>query len=230
MDISNKLAKLHNDFNLFSKDDFLKKQGNIINSLEEYPEFSYLYEFYKIYGPNFTNKTSIQISTPEARNRDLPFIGKNVIENKRADFIFYFEGSLSHESKLSITVLSHLWLTDNDDIINKFCGKNLWWTIGNFNNIRKKLNFSKKVIENSYITDAIRFNKAKQSDYNTILAYEEIRLLNPKLVVCIGTKAKDTIGMKYIDSNTKFHYIKFPKYHNDTDIYTELNVILESLC
>ena len=229
MEISTQLAKLHDDFSLFSKDDFLITTGNIINSLKMFDEFSYLYNFYKIYGSNFLNKIPTSVNVKEAKNRDLPFIGKNVISNQRADFIFYFEGSLSKEDKLSITVLSHLWLTFDEKVINTFCGKNLWWTVANFKNIRDRLNLSKKVISNSYITDAIRFDRS-QNEKNTKLAYEEILLLKPKLVICIGTKAKETIGMKFLVQNTKFHYIKFPKYHNDTNIYKELNKILENLC
>lgn len=229
MDITTNLANLHARYGLFSKNDFEKKEGNILVRLKQFNEFSYLSNFYNEYIACFTNNTTHSNNTKESIKKDLPFIGEKVIKKQKAEFIFYFEGSLAKEEKLSITVLSHLWLINDQNIINAFCGKELWWTHANFNNIKNRLNLSPKVVSNSYITDAIRFGK-EQSKKNRELAFEEISLLNPQVVICVGTKARDTIGMRYLSQETKFHFIKFPKYHNENEIYNHLNEILNPLC
>lgn len=229
MGITSSLAKLHSRFCLFSKNDLYKEEGNIIDRVKQFDKYSYLSNFYENYKADFSNDVTYSINSKVARTRDLPFIGENVINKQKAEFIFYFEGSLSEINKLSITVLSHLWLTNDQNIIKAFCGKNLWWTHANFSNIKNRLNLSEKVISNSYITDSIRFNK-NDSEKNKELAYEEILLLNPQVVICVGTKARDTIGMRYLPQNTKFHFVKYPKYHCENEIYTHLNQILNSLC
>lgn len=229
MNITTNLANLHARHGIFSKDDFDKKEGNILIKMKQFNEFSYLSNFYDEYIACFTNNTTHSNIAKESIKNDLPFIGEKVIKKQKAEFIFYFEGSLAKEEKLSITVLSHLWLINDQNIINAFCGKELWWTHANFNNIKNRLNLSQKVIVNSYITDAIRFGK-NQNVKNRELAYEEILLLNPQVVICVGTKARDTISMRYLSQDTKFHFIKFPKYHNENEIYYQLNEILNSLC
>jgi hypothetical protein len=42
-----------------------------------------------------------------------------------------------------------------------------------------------------------------------------------------ANKAKELVGMKYYDLPTKFHHIKFPKYHNDS--YEDLREILQKV-
>lgn len=64
---------------------------------------------------------------------------------------------------------------------------------------------------------------------NRNLICEEIKLFKPKLVVCVGTKARNLVGIRYYDFPVQFHYVRFPKYHNDNNIYKELNEILEKL-
>jgi len=140
--------------------------------------------------------------------------------------MFYFEGSRQDKNKISITVLSHLWLTDDETIIDKFCGENKWWTKANFLNIKNRLAVDKKIIERSYITDAIRFDS---DDKNKEIIKKEIDFFKPKLVVCIGNKARDLVGMRFYDFPVQFHYVKFPKYHSNNNIYLELNEIFKKI-
>lgn len=143
-----------------------------------------------------------------------------------ADFIFYFEGSLANTNKLSITVLAHLWLTEDEAIINKFIGKDKWWTLSNYQNIKTKLKILETHVHKSYITDAKRF---KNNDKCSELIISEINLLKPKFVISIGHTAKNLVGMNYYDLPTKFHFVKFPKYHNDMSIYKDLNSIMNKI-
>lgn len=219
------LSEIHNKFGLFSQSVFeqVKKENNIIEYLDD---FSYLRIFYENYIDKFDKNSTNKIDRAEAINIDLPLIGEKSIYNEQVDFVFYFEGSRQEKNKISITVLSHLWLTEDEAIINKFCGKTKWWTKANYLNIKNRLAIDNRIIERSYVSDAVRF---ENDEKNKNLIYEEIKFFKPKLVVCVGTKARDLVGMRYYDFPVKFHYVKFPKYHSDNDIYMELNKILEKL-
>jgi hypothetical protein len=169
-----------------------------------------------------SNDFSINVNNEQARSRDLPFIGENVLKSGNSKYFFLFEGSLAKD-KLSISVFSHLWITNNETIINEFCGKNGWWKKSDYLSIKTKLNITKEIAINSYVTDAIRFNEKNQ---NTNLIYEEIELFKPKLVICVGSKARDIVGMRYLKGDIKFHHVKFPKYHKETKEYDELKQIM----
>ncbi len=219
------LGEIHNESGLFSKTVFdqVKKENNIIEYLDDFP---YLRIFYDKYIEQFDENNPNKIDRAEAINIDLPFIGEKAIYNEQIDFMFYFEGSRQDKDKISITVLSHLWLTEDDAIINKFLGKNKWWTKANFSNIKKTLRIDSEIVERSYISDSVRF---EDDETNMKLIRKEIKLFKPKLVVCVGNKARDLVGMRYYDFPTKFHHVRFPKYHKYDDIYEELNKILEKL-
>ncbi len=224
-DFATGLSRIHNNYELFSQNDFknVQKENNIIEFLDD---FSYLRIFYENYIAQFDNNITNKITRPEAINIDLPFIGEKAIYNDSVDFMFYFEGSRQDTKKISITVLSHLWLTDDESIIDKFCGKNKWWTKANYLNIKNRLALDNRIIERSYISDAVRFDNDEK---NMNLIHDEIKFFKPKLVVCIGTKARDIVGMRFYDFPVQFHYVKFPKYHSDNRIYEELNEILKNL-
>ncbi|MCF8317090.1 MAG: hypothetical protein K9I71_13245 [Ignavibacteriales bacterium] len=224
MNFSKELGILHNKYGLFSRASFsVKYEKNIINFLEDFP---YLKSFYEEYQKEFTSNQKEQIDSKEARSTDLPFLGIDVITKGEADFIFYFEGSLASTDKLSITVLAHLWLTNDKRIIDKFIGKNKWWTFSNYRNVKSKLNVQVSHTLKSYIADAKRF---KDNDKCSDLIHDEINLLKPKLVISIGNTAKNLVGMNYYELPTKFHFVKFPKYHNDLKIYTNLNSIMNRI-
>jgi hypothetical protein len=217
------LGKLHNEHQLFSIDDLnISHEKDITNYLEDFPE---LLGFYSLYKKEFNNTVQNKPNQDCARSKDLPFIGNDTMKKKKAKFIYYFEGSLSQENKLSITVLAHLFTTDDIKIIDKFFGQKGWWTEANFKRIKDKLKITKSIAEQSYIADAVRF---KDNEKNKNLIEEEIRLLKPELVICVGSKALEMVGMKYYDLPTKFHHVKFPKYHNDDNIYIKLNEIVNN--
>ncbi|MDI3544688.1 MAG: hypothetical protein PWQ43_124 [Rikenellaceae bacterium] len=219
------LGEIHNESGLFSKNVFdqVKKENNIIEYLDDFP---YLRIFYDKYIEQFDENNPNKIDRAEAINIDLPFIGEKAIYNEQIDFMFYFEGSRQDKDKISITVLSHLWLIEDEAIINKFLGENKWWTKENFSNIKNRLLIDSEIIKRSYISDAVRF---ENDETNRKLICKEIKLFKPKLVVCVGTKARDLVGMRYYDFPTKFHHVRFPKYHKDNYIYEELKEILEKL-
>lgn len=234
MTIENRIARLHAEYQLFSSEDFKRERGNILKELSaDKPNFGYLSSFYENYGAFFGNEKDIHANTNVSRSRDLPFLGESAIMNQKVKFIFYFEGSLSDEDKLSITVLVHLWLTNEESIVNNYFPE--WWRRTNYNFVKDKLNISKEVIQNSFVTDAVRFTIEDKKEDNEKITYKsddeknseliskEIELLNPQLVICIGWKAKDLVGMKYREQNTKFHFVPFPSFqykkrvekHND---------------
>lgn len=224
MSLTKKLSGIHNKAKLYSRSTFeLNDDKNIIQSLKKFKEFQYLYNFFIEYSNGITNDSSNQINVKEAKNIDLPFIGENVLLSGKVKFMFVFEGSLQDENGLSITVLSHLWLIDDNSIIDTFCGtkrKEKWWLKSDYLRI-KRLNVTKEIAKNSYVVDAVRFAKKKKC---TDLLWNEIELLKPELVICVGNKARDLVGMRCLEQDTKFHHIKFPsKRHNDNKIYSELN-------
>lgn len=242
MTLEESISTLHSQFQLFSSHDF-DGDLSILKVLSTLPEFAYLVEFYQVYKDYFGVEKNNQINSKYSKNRDLPFIGKSALEKQEVKFIFYFEGSLSKEEKLSITVLSHLWQTNNDNIINMFCGEEKWrqekwWHVNNYNFVKNTLNISNEVTQNSFITDSVRFsdmNGNSDDEKNKSLIIQEILLLKPKLVICVGTKARDLVGMKYYNQDTKFHFVPFPSFQYRSKVegyksmYKELNSILNGI-
>ncbi len=116
--------------------------------------------------------------------------------------------------------MSNLWSINDKDIKDKFI--KIWWKDrpSYYESIFLKLNINSKIASNSYVTDAKRIGDIKDGDkisenrqhLNRKLIYEEIELLKPELIICVGDKAKDIVGMKFLDQNTKFHAVRFPKY------------------
>ncbi len=226
-DTTQELAKLHRDSRLFSSATFqVSDRENILCRLKEFEEYDYLSQFYSEYQEHFVDSSNEAVNRREARSRDLPFIGNNVLKSGRAKFFFVFEGSLQAINKLSITVLSHLWLSIDPDTIKAFCGSDGWWTERNYYNVKDRLRMSSKIAADSYVIDGTRFANDEES---TKLVYKEMELLKPKLVVCIGGRARNIVEMRYLDQDTKFHHVKFPKYHSDNSIYDQLSKILDKV-
>lgn len=69
-------------------------------------------------------------------------------------------------------------------------------------------------------------SEQKNEHKNRELIYKEIELLKPEIVVCVGKAAQSIVGMKYLEQNTKFHSVRFPKYTNEEQAYEELFQIL----
>lgn len=231
MSIAQKLALLHSSYRVYPSESLQPKPGNILTELQKYPAFDYLTTFYNEYCNNYPPVVATAMNDKRARSRDLFFIGEETIKAEASKFFFVFEGALSDTQNLSITVLSHLWLLQNDDpIIKEFCDK--WWRLSDYRNIKDKLKICKDFANDSYIVDALRLDDSDNSvkrKINQKLIYEEIHILKPKLVICVGKTAQDIVGMKYLDQDTKFHSVRFPKYHSEVDGYEELSKIMERL-
>jgi hypothetical protein len=219
MCLSKKLGNLHNEFMLLSIKDF-QKSLNILATMKTDDRFGQLTSFYDAYKTCFTMKSSKKVKSPKATNVDLPFIGQNVIDKSTADFIFYFEGSHTKKNSLSITVLAFLWLIENSDTsstIDTYCGtrnyvrEKKWWCKEYYLRIRDMLKIPPDILSKSYICDS---NRLTSTSKNTDLIYKEIDLLKPKLVICFGSTARNLVGMKYLQANTKFHHVVFPSNSN----------------
>jgi hypothetical protein len=241
MNLSKKIAELHSGYSVYDSGVLNSTTGNIFLALNNFPEFDYLATFYKDYIINYPETNAKSTNDYRAKSKDLFFIGDRVIEKDSCKFFFVFEGSLSSIEKLSITVLSHLWLLENSDpIIQAFCGKDKWWSFHNYRGIKDKLKINREIARHSYVVDAIRLGLDEQLkntktsnqlkiEKNRELIYKEIILLKPKLVICVGTAAQSIVGMKYLDQNTKFHFIRFPKYHKETKAYEDLFRIMQKI-
>ena len=249
------LAELHHAYGIYDGIDNFKelrtKKTNILNFCKEFEELKTFNDFYDTYFEQYDSltKTSINIGRPntrQARGIDFPFIGDNVIKIGKAKFMFVFEGSLSNNNEnLSVTVLANFWHIEKEkitDLFNKQKALNLnFWNESNFKKVKDQLNLNSKVIDNSFVVDAIRV--AKDDDpskidikKNRTLIWKEIELLKPDLVICIGNYAKMIVGMQYTDLQTKFHHIPFPTYRKsqeknsgDQIIYKELSSIYNKI-
>ncbi|WP_423148634.1 hypothetical protein [Rubrolithibacter danxiaensis] len=227
MQIARKLADLHSEYKVYTRTQLTTSSNNIICSLSS--SFPYLYNFYQNYIEVFSNEVENRIKDDKrVRSTDLPFIGEDVVSTGEAKFFFVFEGSLSDKNKLSITALAHLWLTEESEIISSFSER--WWKKHLYNNVHKHLDIKSEIATQSYVFDARRTPSNDQD-----LIYREIEMLKPKLVVCIGTTARETVGMRYIKQDAKFHYVRFPKYIPEGQkekickSYKELREILDNV-
>lgn len=251
IELAQELASLHYEYGIYdsiSKFNELRnhKNYNILNFCKEFEKLKVFNKFFEEYFKHYDSLPARYISESrnlmnikQARGVDFPFIGENVITTRKAKFMFVFEGSLSNngedskkdKAKLSITVLSNFWhLEDNDEINDLFKkqkdSKVNFWNKSNFLKVKSQLHLNHNVLNNCFVTDAVRI--AKEDDNTTLdlernreLIWKEIELLKPDLVICVGGKAKEIVGMKYSDLNTKFHHIPFPTYRKAENIRLE---------
>lgn len=104
--------------------------------------------------------------------------------------------------------------------------------------MKNQLYLNQKVIDNCFVSDAIRLSKLDDTTKidlkkNRELIWGEIELLKPNLVICVGNYAREIVGMRY-SSHTKFHHIPFPTHRKsksekvkDLELYKELEQIYE---
>ena len=224
--LAKELALIHSKFSIYSQKDIKNKaiEFNIIELVKSYnnPKLLYLTDYYKVYEENyypaqpFDNDYS---NIKEARRADLPFIGMEMLSQKKAKFMFIFEGSLAN-NKLSMTVFSHLWILAKDEErnLNSKENSNGGWYWPSYYKVKEKLGITKQIADNSYVTDAIRIGNQKgervrkNNKKNHELLIEEINLLRPELIICIGAKARKIIGMDLKNTNVKCIHVPFPKY------------------
>src|SRR5258708_19771699 len=158
--LAQNLSDLHSYYGVYSSESLNSiSNNNIVSLITKIPKFKYLANFYSDYIDFYPSIIVEDITDKRARSKDLFFIGGEVLKNNTLNYFFVFEGSLSTSLNLIITVLSHLWLLENDDpIINQFCGSDKWWTYSNYISLKRKLNIPSQFAQYSYVIDAIRLN------------------------------------------------------------------------
>lgn len=259
IELAHELASLHYKFGIYDsipKFDELRNHENcnILNFCKEFESLKFFNKFFDNYFKHydslpsrFTSEIRNSINTKQARGVDFPFIGENVITTGKAKFMFVFEGSLSNNSedskkdnaKLSITVLSNFWhLEDRDEIKALFKkqkdSKVNFWNESNFLKVKSQLHLNQDIVKNCFVTDAVRIaeedDKTKiDIEKNRDLIWKEIGLIEPSLVICVGGKAKEIVGMQYSDLDTKFHHIPFPTYRKSAKKNIDDKVLYDKL-
>jgi hypothetical protein len=247
----NKIADIHARYGVYPKNLLYQVKDNcILDDLKKIKELSYLYEFYKMYF--FKYEASFRRNDEavmhwdvslksQLRNVDLPFIGPNVIENNKAKFFWIFQGSLQPELRLTMTVLSCLWLIDdigkhhNKDILNDIIDN--YWIHNAYYEKKLALRINSMVAKYSYVVDAQKLRNRKRrpdNKSNRNLLHEEINLFNPNLIIAVGRTAEDTLGEKYIRENeNRFIEVPFPRRWSpptDKFKYEQLEERMHSLC
>jgi uracil-DNA glycosylase len=139
-----------------------------------------------------------------------------------------------------------LWGFDGEKVKDEFINK--WWDgrKKNYDRIYSKLNITKDIALNAYVTDAKRVANKNIDDGNGVnkkrprinrdLVHNEIELLRPKMVICIGNTAKNVVGKKFVLKNEggiRFYYVPFPnnyfskeQWKNADEKYAGLNEAL----
>jgi len=218
--LAKRLANLHGEYGVYDREKLcVPPRENIIDQIPGIGELAYLHRFYINYRRNLLVKLkkrrgrpAISRMTHVSRSVDLPFIGEAVVD--RAKYFFVFEGSLSMESKLSVTVLSCLWplegMASLMPLQNIF--RNFWPSPYDF--IVESLKINAEIARHSYVVDAVRIGKqdgkGKQDlPTNRELLSREICLLNPALVILVGRTAANIVG-KEAQRTQKNRYCQVP--------------------
>jgi hypothetical protein len=162
MMLAHRLAEIHSNFGIYSESQI---NGNvdfhIVSDLEQVPELNYLVDFYEAYFQHYKkamdpsrNYWSFKRDNI-ARSVDLPFIGRKVVEQGKAEYFFVFMGSWQEEEKLSITVLSCFWIFEDIQPYQSFFNR-YWSKIQNYNSLVRNLGITRDIAERSYVTDFAR--------------------------------------------------------------------------
>lgn len=201
--LAHRLAEIHSNFGIYSESQI---NGNvhfhIVSDLEQVPELNYLVDFYEAYFQHYKkamdpsrNYWSFKRDNI-ARSVDLPFIGRKVVEQGKAEYIFVFKGSLQKEEKLSMTVLSCFWIFEDVQPYQSFFDR-YWPNTKNYDPLVRNLGITRDIAERSYVTDFARvanhrgiwdMKKCKE------LLMDEIHLLNPQLVILVGSEPRDAFS------------------------------------
>lgn len=193
-DLVHELAGLHAEFGLYDPAMFaVEKENNIIERLSEIAELDYLQQFYNDYESHYieafrtrSDPTPSLRLTRVSRSVDLPYIGEIANRNHRAKVMMVFEGSLSDQKRLSVTVLACLWpITPAKPIHQIFT---TFWP-SRYDDLVRYLCVSAQVAREVYVVDAVRIGNDKgKSDLkkNRLLLEREIELVNPELIVLVG--------------------------------------------
>lgn len=209
------LAQIHSQYTIYASPLIEQRvETNIIQEIHKEPQLRYLADFYENYLESYKKSLTKSLQalclTGDARSTDLPFLGPDVVKTGRAKYMFVFVGSLQSPSILSTTVLSCFWLleTPNDLLMRKF-----WPKVSTYHRIVRDLGITPEIANKVYVTDVFRIgNKNKNPDArrNRALLFEEIGLLNPDLVVLVGSLPRYIVGDKRMGEDKRIVHVPFP--------------------
>ena len=212
------LAKIHAKYGIYSETQINGDvDENILDYFEGKAELNYLKEYYKGYLAHYEKEQkggwSNNTFTDDnlSRSTDLPFIGTEVLEKGKANYFFIFKGSLQKPEKLSMTVLSCLWLykdiTPHIKILNQF-----WPRTQNYHPLVANLGITPQVARNSYVTDFARVanvNGRRDTRKSKEVLLAEIELLKPEIVVLVGAEPRDAFFKEINDTPERYIHVPF---------------------
>lgn len=236
------LAAIHASYNIYPEDLLASAhERNIVTDIKTIPDLKYLSDFYESYLKEYCSTVSNNnpnVLAGAARSIDLPFIGQNALSHHKAKFGFYFEGSLQNANYLSITVLSCLWIFQNISQYRHIIER--YWKTHSYLRIYNALRITTEIASNAYVADSFRIGKANgkmDTKHNRALMEREISLLNPELIILVGSTAKYIAGQELLAKNqARVQCIPFPtvrKTKEDKQAaeaqYAELGKLMHSL-
>lgn len=208
------LAKLHNTYSIYLESQMIGEvQENIIRDIEEFEDLRYLsYFYYQYFEEYLYRKNGGKLvynhfkGDFRSRSLNLPFLGPNTITEEKVSHFFIFRGSLQEKDQLSMTALSCFWMFDEADLVDHLYAKyDAAWRY--YHPFVQKIGITKDIIENSYITDLYRVSDSKgRVDLQRCkqLLVEEIQLLNPEVIVLVGTEARKAFKQEMHSQPEKF--------------------------
>jgi hypothetical protein len=216
--LAERLAKIHAKYGIYSESQInAGVEENILDYFEGIAELNYLKEYYKRYLSHYEKemngvwRNNKFIDDNLSRSTDLPFIGTEVLEKGKANYFFIFKGSLQKPEKLSMTVLSCLWLfkdiTPHIKILNQF-----WPKTQNYHPLVSNLGITPQVARKSYVTDFARVanvNGRRDTRKSKEVLLAEIELVKPEIVVLVGAEPRDAFFKEIIDTPERYIHVPF---------------------
>lgn len=190
------LAKIHVKYNIYPESLLdVEVDKSIIRGIRDFEPLRYLSGFYDNYLSAYTShqrslRQDSAIKGPlkgAARSVDLPFIGPSALRQRKAKYMFVFEGSLQETNRLSITVLSCFWLFR--DLTKYRSLIQTYWNPTSYRRIHQSLHISPEIADQSYVIDAFRIGNSegkRDTKANRSLLLEEIELLQPEIKVLVA--------------------------------------------
>jgi hypothetical protein len=214
--LSTTLAELHSRYQVYAESQVNGDvEPNIIQDLRTIEGLEYMAAFYDEYVQTYLESSNFD-SSPflkgAARSTDLPFIGRRVCESGHAKYMFVFEGSLQETTCLSMTVLSCFWIFTDIEPLQGTMTK-YWRRLKRYQRIIDDLGITPAIAEQSYVVDAFRIPNhrgTRDTKQNRALLQEEIRVLDPEIIVLVGNTAKDVAATLVVGESSRFHHVPFP--------------------
>lgn len=213
------LAKLHTTYDIYLESQMIGEvRKNIIEDIEEFEELRYLsYFYYEYFEEYLCEKNGGRLEYNyfkgdfRSRSLNLPYLGRNTITEEKVSHFFIFRGSLQEKDQLSMTALSCFWLFNEEDLIDHLYEKyDAAWRY--YHPFVQKIGITKEIIENSYVTDLYRVSDSKgRVDLLRCkqLLGEEIQLLQPEVIVLVGSEARNAFQQEIQSQPDKFLFVPY---------------------